>query len=109
MTFYLCSSVVTIVSGLLIHVFILKSSKEKCASFLITFTLLTIFTTFIIAEKENSQNQEKLLWNGGICSICQEPWNFSNASRNGAITHYYYFCDNCGKVIDLTQQFPIDN
>lgn len=109
MVSHICSSVVITIIGLLLHVYVVKSSKEKCISYLITMILFTIIAGFIISAKENMQYAEKVQWNSGYCATCQEPWKFSNANRVGATTHYYYFCDNCGKVIELTQQFPIDN
>lgn len=44
-------------------------------------------------------------WNGGLCPNCQTEWRFSGASHDRNITYYYYVCDNCGKIIETTQNF----
>lgn len=49
--------------------------------------------------------QERNLWNNGICSVCGSEMRFNNASRSKNVTHYYYVCDNCGHLIDVTQNF----
>ena len=46
-------------------------------------------------------------WNGGYCPVSGTPWTFSNADhvRNGG-TRYYWYCEDCGKIIELQRQLP---
>lgn len=49
---------------------------------------------------------DKDQWNNGICPTCETEWIFANAdrTRNGS-THYFWYCPDCGNIIDLTNQF----
>ena len=44
-------------------------------------------------------------WNNGFCE-CGYEWKFSNAEhlRNSG-NLYYWYCEDCGKVIELHTQF----
>lgn len=44
-------------------------------------------------------------WNDGYCVKCEEPLRFSSASHYKGTTYYYWTCDNCGSVIELTNDF----
>ena len=70
----------------------------------VAFILGTIITTLIAAGVfylDCSSNKVK--WNDGKCP-CGGSYQFSNASNYHGSTYYYYSCDNCGNVIELTQQ-----
>ncbi len=45
------------------------------------------------------------LWNNGKCPACQGNWVFTNASHENHDVFYYYKCDNCGRVIELTTNY----
>lgn len=57
-----------------------------------------LFFAFIYGQSEH----ENSLWNNGKCSICQGNWIFVNASHGRYGAFYYYKCDNCNRVIELT-------
>lgn len=47
---------------------------------------------------------DKDTWNNGYCH-CGGEFEFSNAAhRKNAGNYYYYNCQNCGYVIELTTQ-----
>lgn len=49
----------------------------------------------------DAENQRKI-WNDGICVQCGGQMEFINASRIRAGTTYYYFqCEDCRKIIEL--------
>ena len=43
---------------------------------------------------------DKIRWNNGQCK-CGGNWEFTNASREKNVSHYYYHCNKCGDVIRL--------
>ena len=51
------------------------------------------------------RNSDVKAWNNGSCE-CGSEWKFSNADhlRNGG-NLYYWYCEDCGKVIELHTQF----
>ena len=49
----------------------------------------------------DAENQRKI-WNDGICVQCGGSMEFTNASRIRADTYYYFQCEDCGKIIELT-------
>lgn len=49
----------------------------------------------------DAENQRKI-WNDGICVQCGGSMEFTNASRVRADTYYYFQCEDCGKIIELT-------
>ena len=51
------------------------------------------------------RNSDEKAWNNGSCE-CGCEWKFSNAEhlRNSG-NLYYWYCEDCGKVIELHIQF----
>ena len=49
----------------------------------------------------DAENQRKI-WNDGICVQCGGSMEFTSASRTRADTYYYFQCEDCGKIIELT-------
>lgn len=49
----------------------------------------------------DAENQRKI-WNDGICVQCGGSMEFTSASRARADTYYYFQCEDCGKIIELT-------
>lgn len=49
----------------------------------------------------DAENQYKK-WNDGICAQCGGQMEFTGASRARADTYYYFQCEDCGKIIELT-------
>ena len=49
----------------------------------------------------DAENQRKI-WNNGVCVQCGGQMEFTNASRVRADTYYYFQCEDCGKIIELT-------
>ena len=47
------------------------------------------------------------LWNDGKCTVCDNGnYTFIDADYEAkTLTHYYYTCDNCGHVIELTTHY----
>lgn len=48
-------------------------------------------------------------FNNGYCPTCEEPWCFTGATRDKSTTTYYWACDNCGTIIELTHNLTKDN
>lgn len=45
-------------------------------------------------------------WNNGYCVNCGHEYKFANAEhRKNSGTIYYWYCDDCGKVIELHRNF----
>lgn len=42
-------------------------------------------------------------WNGGRCE-CGGEWDFVNATKNKQTTYYFYECEDCKKIIEMTQK-----
>lgn len=52
------------------------------------------------------ENMDISAWNNGYCVECGHEYKFANADhRKNAGTIYYWYCDNCGKVIELHRNF----
>lgn len=49
----------------------------------------------------DAENQRKI-WNDGICAHCGGSMEFTSASRARADTYYYFQCEDCEKIIELT-------
>lgn len=49
----------------------------------------------------DAENQRKI-WNDGICAHCGGQMEFTNASRVRADTYYYFQCEDCKNIIELT-------
>lgn len=49
----------------------------------------------------DAENQQKI-WNDGICVQCGGSMEFRSASRRRTDTYYYFQCEDCGKIIELT-------
>lgn len=49
----------------------------------------------------DAENQRKI-WNDGICVQCGGSMEFTSASRARVDTYYYFQCEDCGKIIELT-------
>lgn len=49
-----------------------------------------------------AENQRKI-WNDGICAQCGGSMEFTNASHAKFETYYYFQCGDCGNIIELTR------
>lgn len=49
----------------------------------------------------DAENQRKI-WNDGICVQCGGSMEFKSASRRRTDTYYYFQCEDCKKIIELT-------
>lgn len=49
----------------------------------------------------DAENQRKI-WNNGVCVQCGGQMEFTNTSRARTDTYYYFQCEDCGKIIELT-------
>lgn len=49
----------------------------------------------------DAENQRKI-WNDGICAQCGGQMKFINASRARGDTYYYFQCEDCKNIIELT-------
>lgn len=71
----------------------------KCVSI---FLILPILLAVMCGYCESKMDETA--WNGGQCQ-CGGLWHFSNAEHlrhSGDV--YYYYCEECGKVIRLYSQ-----
>lgn len=77
------------------------SWKKKIVTFIIALLIGCGLSGLICIEQKN----DTLTWNDGYCE-CGGEWTFSNAKhiKNGG-NLYYWYCDDCGKVIELHSNF----
>ena len=47
--------------------------------------------------------QNDFIWNNGYCN-CGGEWDFVNGSTYRNSTHYFYQCEDCEKIIELSQK-----
>lgn len=65
----------------------------------VTLFLSLIFgAAFIATSCEKTRDVEK--WNSGFCQ-CGNEWEFINGSKSYRGEFYYYYCNNCGNIIDI--------
>ena len=72
---------------------------------LVSIVLLVLVGSIFGVMMGLGEVQQETIWNDGKCRNCGEPVHFVNASRYKSITHYFYLCDNCGNIIDVTTKF----
>ena len=85
--------------------FCCNTTKKGIIKFLVSISIIfaTSFLIGFLLYCGAKANQDE--WNGGLCPNCQTAWRFSGGSHYRNTTYYYYVCDNCGKIIETTQNF----
>lgn len=102
--FLICSLIAGLpISFFPVTIFCCNTTKKGVTKFLASLGIIAVtsFSIGLLFYCEAKGNYNK--WNGGFCPNCQTAWRFSGGSHYRNTTHYYYVCDNCGKVIELTQ------
>lgn len=75
-----------------------KTWKKAVVFILVSLGVGAILTGgFALGEKQND-----VIWNNGYCD-CGGEWDFVNGSTHRYLTHYFYQCEDCGKIIELIQ------
>ena len=79
----------------------MKGWKRGLATLVIAVCIGCGISAMFCAER----NSDIKAWNNGFCE-CGNEWKFSNVDhlRNGG-NLYYWYCEDCGKVIELHTQF----
>ena len=79
----------------------MKGWKRGFATLIIAVCVGCGISAMFCAER----NSDVKAWNNGSCK-CGCEWKFSNAEhlRNSG-NLYYWYCEDCGKVIELHTQF----
>ena len=63
--------------------------------------LLVIFIGIAFLGKMQRDEQNKTIYNNGVCTDCGGHYDFISVAKNRYKTYYYYQCDNCEKIIEL--------
>jgi hypothetical protein len=101
--FTVCFVLFTLTVGAFLSLMIWVDAKgwKKFVGCCFTSVLIGLFCAGMF-QMEHNGNINK--WNDGYCPTCGEQWKLVNVEhRINSGTHYYYTCENCGIVIDLTQ------
>lgn len=79
----------------------MKGWKRWFATLVIAICIGCGISAIFCAERKSDAKA----WNNGFCE-CGNEWKFSNVdhSRTGG-NLYYWYCEDCGKVIELHMQF----
>ena len=51
-----------------------------------------------------NQLAQNRVWNDGVCTECGDSWEFANVSKNKNTTTYFWYCDECGVIIEQSCQ-----
>ena len=75
--------------------------KKRLVPLIIVVCIGCGFSVMSCAER----NSDVKAWNNGFCE-CGGEWKFSNVEHliNGS-NLYYWYCEGCGRVIELHTQF----
>ena len=66
--------------------------------------IMAIAIVFLAISLHNMENEtQERIYNKGICTECNGHYNFISAAKDWGKTYYYYQCDNCGKIIELSK------
>lgn len=79
----------------------MKGWKKELATLIIVVCIGCGFLAMSCAER----NSDVKAWNNGFCE-CGGEWKFNNVEHliNGG-NLYYWYCEGCGRVIELHTQF----
>lgn len=103
--YYLCIFTIALFFGLLFTVGIEKGILRFIVTLIITF-LIGIILVYVL--ENDTKNQQKI-WNGGDCTRCADGhYKFTSAYRASSV-HYFYTCDNCGYVIEVSSLYSNKN
>lgn len=106
--YYLCIFTIGLFFGLLFTVGIEKGILRFIVTLIITF-LIGIILVHVL--ENDTKNQQKI-WNGGDCTRCADGhYKFTSACKTSATSevHYFYTCDNCGYVIEVSSLYSNEN
>ena len=102
--FIFLAIVLTVVIGLFIGCMFtsnMRGWKRGLTTLVIALCIGCGISALLYAER----NGEVKAWNNGFCE-CGCEWKFSNAERlRNSSNLYYWYCEDCGKVIRLHAQF----
>jgi hypothetical protein len=102
--FVFLAIVFTVVVGLFIGC-MFTTSMNGWKRGLVTLAIAVCVGCGISAMFCAERNSDVKAWNNGSCE-CGGTWEFSNAEhlRNSG-NFYYWYCEDCGRVIELHTQF----
>ena len=70
---------------------------------LIPSTVLALIVAVVMSLQFTNDNTE---WNDGKCPKCSIEWELFDVEKSRhSPAHYYYKCNECGKIIDLSTNF----
>lgn len=76
-------------------------TKSKLLKSLVGIIVSLTFGFFVGGMLYLEEERDTDLWNNGYCE-CGNEWEFKNADKHKMTTRYYYYCDECGEIIELT-------
>lgn len=81
----------------------MEDIKEFIKIILSTLPFITLLFGFVYCICTLEEKQDLKAWNNGYCR-CSGKWVYSNTSRTQNVTKYYFKCDKCNRILDLTTQ-----
>lgn len=106
--FITCAIIMTFTLGAFISTMLVTALMEnkktivKNIATIIIAVAIGCLSGFALMSESNADDKA---WNNGYCTQCRNPYRFVNADRSFSTTHYYWSCDNCGKVIELQNNY----
>lgn len=87
--------------GIFLGILVASGAKNK-KGWWISFLLTALIATTVIAGGFTCEYYgDQDTWNGGHCE-CGGDWRLVNVQRYKGVTRYYYECETCLNLIELT-------
>ena len=103
--YIIISIIFTFTIGLFFGIMLTSEMNSSWKKKIITFIIAIFIGCSISGMLYIEEKGDIISWNDGYCE-CGGTWKFSNVEhiRNGG-NLYYWYCDDCGKVIELHSNF----
>lgn len=80
----------------------MNSLKDYKLSFIAALILIIITVLILIILANNDKN----VYNDGICANCGGIYEFKQAIGHQVTTDYLYICNKCGRAIEISNYYP---
>ena len=81
----------------------LKNKNDKEIVRLLWLVSIILILLYIIAKPTITKIKNEHTYNHGVCTECGGYYEFISAAKNTNIAYYYYKCNKCGKLIEISK------
>ena len=81
----------------------LKTKSDKEIVRLLWLVSIILILLYIIAKPTVTKMEIERTYNHGVCTECGGHYDFISAAKNTNVAYYYYKCDRCDKIIEISK------